>query len=317
MNRSCRLFLIPLLFLSLFASAQEQDSSAVQQTVVVRDSSTKKETAYDRLMRDSVTKRPVFKDTTQHWVFNPSQPLSWQVLRQHPYYGFGSKATATQKAPVKSNFNDILFYSLVALLLIFAFLRHAFGKYFNDLFRLFFRTTLKYRQIREQLMQTPLPSLLLNGFFVLSAGMYASFLLIHFQLINREDFWIYFFYSCLGLSAIYLIKFLGLKVIGWIFNMRDAADAYIFVVFVINKVIGVFLLPFLVMLAFMTGYGYTLAVVLSWFGIAGLLLYRFILTYSAVRNQVRFNPFHFFLYLCAFEIAPVLLIYKALLVFFN
>ena len=206
---------------------------------------------------------------------------------------------------------------MVGLLLIFAFLKQAFAKYFNDLFRLFFRTTLKYRQIREQLMQTPLPSLLLNTFFVICGGLYIGFLLIHFELIAPEEYWLYAFYGSMALIVIYLVKFLGLKVLGWIFNMQDAADSYIFVVFVINKVIGVFLLPFVIMLAFMTGTGYEIALILSWFGIGALLLYRFILTFAAVRNQVRLNPFHFLLYLIAFEIAPLLLIYKLLLVFFQ
>ncbi|HEX2628928.1 MAG TPA: DUF4271 domain-containing protein, partial [Chitinophagaceae bacterium] len=146
---------------------------------------------------------------------------------------------------------DLLFYVLIAMLLVFAFLRNAFAKYFSDLFRLFFRTTLKQRQIRDQLMQTPLPSLLFNGFFVVSVGLYADFMLVHFKLISRHDFWEYYFYCCAGLAAIYLVKFAGLKVLGWIFNLRDAADSYIFVVFVVNKVVGIFLLPFLVMIAFM------------------------------------------------------------------
>ena len=203
------------------------------------------------------------------------------------------------------------------MLLVFAFLRNAFAKYFSDLFRLFFRTTLKQRQIRDQLMQTPLPSLLFNGFFVVSVGLYADFMLVYFKLIVRHDFWNYYFYCCAGLAAIYLVKYAGLKVMGWIFNLRDAADSYIFVVFVVNKVVGIFLLPFLVMIAFMGEPGYTIAVVSSWVGVGSLIGYRFILSYAAVRNQVRFNPFHFFLYLCAFEIAPLLLIYKLLLVFFQ
>ena len=141
--------------------------------------------------------------------------------------------------------------------------------------------------------------------------------MIHFELIAPEEYWLYAFYGSMALIVIYLVKFLGLKVLGWIFNMQDAADSYIFVVFVINKVIGVFLLPFVIMLAFMTGTGYEIALILSWFGIGALLLYRFILTFAAVRNQVRLNPFHFLLYLIAFEIAPLLLIYKLLLVFFQ
>jgi hypothetical protein len=56
---------------------------------------------------------------------------------------------------------------------------------------------------------------------------------------------------------------------------------------------------------------------LSWCLLIGLLAYRIILTFAAVRNQVKVNPFHFFLYLCAFEIAPLLLVYKGLLLFFR
>ncbi|HET9431778.1 MAG TPA: DUF4271 domain-containing protein [Chitinophagaceae bacterium] len=266
-------------------------------------------------LADSFSLRPIIKDSG--WVLVDSIPLAIQILRQHPYFGFGSKPTALSPVYKKPPGKELLFYALIALLLLFAFLRQAFTKYYNDLFRLFFRTTLKYRQIREQLMQTPLPSLLLNGFFVLVGGMYISLLLIHFNLIGSDEFWLYTMYACLGLAGIYFLKFLGLKLIGWIFNLRDAADSYIFIVFVINKVLGVFLLPFIVMLAFMSGTGYTIALMLSWFGVGALFLYRYILTYAAVRNQVRFNPFHFFLYICAFEIAPLLLIYKLLLVFFQ
>ncbi|HYM94598.1 MAG TPA: DUF4271 domain-containing protein, partial [Chitinophagaceae bacterium] len=208
-------------------------------------------------------------------------------------------------------------YVLIFLLLIFAFFRLLFPKYFNDLFRLFFRTTLKQRQIREQLMQTPLPSLLFNCFFVATTALYFDFLLIHFKLTPINDFWLMYLYCGIGLSVIYLGKFLGLKFSGWVFNMEEATDAYIFIIFIVNKVIGIFLLPFLVLLAFAGGNIYLVALAVSLSGIAILLAYRFILSYNAVRNQIKVNLFHFFLYICAFEIVPLLLIYKTLLFFFR
>lgn len=263
---------------------------------------------------DSVSRRP---KTEELWRIDSSRPFSEQVAMRHPYLGFGSKPLVNRSDRKVYEGKELLFYALIALLLIFALLRNTFAKYFNDLFRLFFRTTLKQRQIRDQLMQTPLPSLLFNVFFIISAGLYADFLLLHFELISKAEFWLYFVYCCLGLSAIYFVKFMGLKVLGWLFNMKEGANSYIFVVFIMNKVIGIFLLPFVIMLAFMQGPSYSVALVLSWVGVGALLIYRFILTYAAVRNQVKFNPFHFFLYLCAFEIAPLLLIYKLLLVFFQ
>jgi Domain of unknown function (DUF4271) len=289
-------------------------------TIPQTDSLLRQDTAFikDSLlaiqMNDSVCRKPI---NLPLWELDSSLPISVQILQHHPYFAFGSEPITPGSMILKFEGKEVMFYVLVAFLLVFAFLRSAFGKYLNDLFRLFFRTTLKQRQIREQLMQTPLPSLLLNGFFIISGGLYIDFLLVYFGLIEKEAFWLYFLYSCLGLSVIYLVKFVGLKVLSWIFNMREAVDSYIFIVFIINKVIGIFLLPFLIMLAFMEGNGYYIALISSWFGVGALVCYRFILTYAAVRNQVRFNPFHFFLYLCAFEIAPLLLIYKLLLVFFK
>lgn len=215
------------------------------------------------------------------------------------------------------NSKDILFYLVVLLFILFAVIQRAFPKYFNDLFRLFFRTTIKQRQIREQLIQTPLPSLLLNAFYMISAGLYTSFMMQHFGLNPVGNFWLMFLYCTLGLSVAYFVKYAGLKICGWLFNLEEAADAYIFIVFIINKMIGILLLPFLLVLAFSLGDVYSTGLTLSWCLVGALLGYRLILTYGAVRNQVKVNPFHFFLYLCAFEIAPLLLVYKALLIFLR
>ncbi len=166
-------------------------------------------------------------------------------------------------------------------------------------------------------METPLPSILLNGFFVVTASLYISFLLQHFKINPVDNFWLMFLYCIAGLSGIYFIKFIGLKISGWLFNTQEAANTYIFIVFIINKMIGILLLPFLILLAFTSGDLYSIGMTVSWCMVAGLLGYRIILTFGGVRNQVKVNLFHFFLYILAFEIAPLLLIYKGLLLFFR
>jgi hypothetical protein len=262
-----------------------------------------------------ISKRPM-SDTS--WAFqtgsNESFPrMTSEILAHHPWLGFTAKPISIRAEVRRSSGKELMFYSLIAFLILYALLRRAFPKYYNDLFRLFFRTTLKQRQIKEQLMQTPLPSLLMNGFFILSAGLYIGFILQHYNINPVGNFWLLCLYCCIGLSVAYFAKFLGLKVSGWLFNMRDAADSYIFIVFVVNKMIGIMLLPFIFILAFTTGDLYLIGLNISFALIAGLLLYRFILTFASIRNQVKVNPFHFFLYLLAFEIAPLLLIYKLLL----
>lgn len=245
-----------------------------------------------------------------------STQFVWDILKHHPFLGFGASPNFLIRQETDMHHvtgKDWLFYLLVLLLILFSFLKNAFPKYFSDLFRVFFRTTLKQRQISEQLAQTPFPSLLLNGFFIVNAGLYISLLFNHYGINPADNFWLLFLYCCLGLAAIYFVKFIGLKIAGWLFSMKEATYSYIFIVFVVNKVIGIILFPFLILLAFSQGNVYAASLTISWCMLAGMLAYRVILTFAAIRNQVSINPFHFFLYLVAFEIAPLLLIYKALL----
>jgi hypothetical protein len=44
-----------------------------------------------------------------------------------------------------------------------------------------------------------------------------------------------------------------------------------------------------------------------------LFAYRFIVSFNPVRKEIKVRGIHFLLYLCAFELAPLLLIYKVLL----
>lgn len=303
--------------------AQSETDSLIgpaRDSLLVKDSTVRIDSVSPVLDVDSVSRMPQKNEKWATGLINivSTQQFSWELAKHNPYFGFSAPATPVHSSVRQFTNRDLLFYLLVGLLLVCAFLKASFSKYFNDLFRLFFRATLKQRQIKEQLMQTPLPSLLLNGFFVVSTGLYITFLLEHFGLNPLDNFWLLYFYCCLGLSVIYLVKFLGLKLSGWVFNLRETTDAYIFIVFIINKMIGILILPFLILLAFTSKGIYSIGITLSYCMVGALLIYRFILTFSTIRNQVKVNPFHFFLYLCAFEVAPLLLIYKALmLLFFN
>jgi hypothetical protein len=238
------------------------------------------------------------------------------AFAQNQFFDFASLPVAIRSDKKEFHGKELLFYTLIGLLLFFAFIRMSFPKYLLDLFRVAFRTTLKQRQISEQLIQAPLPSLLLNFFFCFTGGLYITFVLQHYHLAANYNFWLLYLYCFVALAVIYLIKFLSLKFFGWLFNIQATADGYIFIVFMINKIIGIYVLPFLILLAFTDNNIYEGAFIFSYLGVFALLVYRFILSYGLVQNQMRLNPFHFFLYLCAFEIVPLLLIYKALLLWF-
>ncbi|HWJ25527.1 MAG TPA: DUF4271 domain-containing protein, partial [Flavisolibacter sp.] len=212
---------------------------------------------------------------------------------------------------------EAIFYSIIALLIFFALIKNGFGRYVDDLFKTYFRTTIKQKQTKEQLQQNPLPSLLLNLFYVLSTGMFLALLLQYFKLGLEFNFWLLYLYCILGLVTIYIIKFVTLKFFGWIFQVSESTDAYIFIVFATNKIIGMALLPFLVMLAFTYGMINQAAMSLSIMVVLALIVYRFFISYFSIRRQISIGFFHFLLYLFAFEVIPLLLINKVLFSFLG
>lgn len=176
---------------------------------------------------------------------------------------------------------------------------------------------MRQQQIREQVLQLPLPSLALNFLFVISGGLYLTFLIHYFGYAPKADFWVLFGYCCLVLALIYLVKFCLLKCSGWVFHIQRATDTYIFVVFLTNKILGIFLLPFLVTLSFSGPLLSEIAITASLMMAAVFYLRRFLVSFAPIRKEIKVNGLHFFLYLCAFEIAPLLLIYKVLLTYLK
>jgi len=219
--------------------------------------------------------------------------------------------------PHRPEGKEWLFYALLGMVLGLALFRRFFPKYWSDLFRLFFRTTLRQRQLRDQLQLASLPSFLLNVFFFLSLSFYLSLFLTERGWNPVEGFWGLWGLLLLGLMGMYGIKWLGLQFAAWVFGEPQLGDDYSFLVFTVNKVMGLMLLPSVVVLAFGEGGVWQGALVFSWVLIGGLLLYRGYLTYRVVRRQAVVSPFHFFLYWLGFEVAPLLVLYRFLVGFFS
>ena len=208
-----------------------------------------------------------------------------------------------------------LFYYILGLSLLFGLLRLSYLRYFNDMFRVFFRTSLRVNQIREQLVQSGLQSLLFNLFFAVAAGTYVYLLIDYFEVsIQVPELFIPLITAGV-IALLYLGKYFFLLFSGWLFSMKPAAETYSFVVFLINKIIGIILLPFLFVIAFAERELAGVAITISLSIITALFLYRFLRAYGPVQSEIKVGRFHFFIFFLAFEIAPLLLIYKVILGF--
>ncbi|KYP15300.1 DUF4271 domain-containing protein [Flavihumibacter sp. CACIAM 22H1] len=237
----------------------------------------------------------------------------YKLLQSHPYLNFSAKGVYRTIQPKTVRGKEGVFYLLLGLLFLLALIKVSFGRYLENMFKVFFRASLKAKQIREQLLQTPLASLLLNAHFVAAAGLLATFILQERQVgADNPGFWELYLYSVGAIALIYLGKNFLLKFLGWSLRMTDTIDTYVFIVFLCNKVLGIFLLPLLLLMAFAGEPLATIAQTVSYVLVGVIFLYRYTSAYGFITRELRASRFHFFLYLCAFEVAPLLLIYKVL-----
>lgn len=211
---------------------------------------------------------------------------------------------------------DENFYLLCGLLLFLAFIKLVFSRYFKNLFKLFFEPSFRQKQTREQLSQNNLPSLLLNLFFIFSAATYVSFLLQYYHLVSM-GYWYVLLYTAASLLILYAGKFILLSFTGWIFDVKEATGAYIFAVYLINKILGVILIPFTLLIAFAQPLIISISITISLLIILLLYIYRYLVSFAPVRKEVKVSVLHFFLYICAFEIIPLLVIYKTLIIYLD
>ena len=272
-------------------------------------------------VNDSLAKQRVL-DSLQ--LDSTKRQLQQQILAARPDTGTYAKYLYSQYLPFqepalqqfsqerKRESQELLFYILTGLVGILAAIRLIFPKYFKNLFLLVMQTSVRQKQTREQLLQNNLASILLNFLFLASAGLYVSLLVQHKHWVNLP-FYQLVAYSCLLLLVVYLGKFLFLSFSGWVFNVNEATNAYTFIVFLVNKVLGILLIPFVLILTYSPEPIMQVATTIS-LGICSILfVYRYLIGFGAIRNNLKVSALHFFLYLCAVELLPLVLIYKLLL----
>ncbi len=240
-----------------------------------------------------------------------------KLLNENTYLNSRVEPVAILQQARARRGNTPIFYLLAGLLFLFGVIKTVYGRYFATLFRVFFNTSLRQSQLTDQLIQAKLPSLFFNLVFVIAGGIYA-FLLFHKMTnglqINR---WL-FILGCIGaFIGIYAVKFVVVKFIGLITGYNTEADTYIFIVFLINKIIGVCLLPIIVILAFSDKFLTNVVMILSLVFIGIIFLFRYVRSFSLLQHKLKVSRFHFLLYIFSLEILPLILIYKLVELFIT
>ena len=300
------LFCCCLLFSVLLYAQLPGDSTIGQQTTL--NDTLKKDST---LKIDSITAKPLVIIATPLSKYN--QTIEY-ALSQNLYLNTSSAPVSHSSKQMAVSFTDFIFYVILSTLLLLAFLRFFYTRYFNNLFRVFFNTSLRQSQLTDQLLQAQLASMLFNLFFVITGGLYIYFLLVHYKWVATDNAVLVIGASIFILTLIYLVKYLTLKFTGWLTGNKEVANTYLFIIFLINKILSVILLPFVILMAFAMPTLQSVAVTLSLLVIVLMFLLRFLRSFGLLQHKIKVSWFHFFLFIGGVELLPILLIYKGMVI---
>lgn len=199
---------------------------------------------------------------------------------------------------------SLLFWSLLFLSFLLAIAlninRSVTIKLYRSLLNLNFLSIL-YRESKEENL---LIYYLLYGLYFIGLSLFIYLSIIHFNGVKSP---VYILYISVFIVMIYALRHLSLKLIGSIYGVYKEADRYLFSIVISSCIMAIFLIPADFIIAFVNPALGRKCIWLIFIIFVILYIYRQFREILFSFNLWRQHIFHFLLYLCTFEIAPLVL----------
>ena len=195
---------------------------------------------------------------------------------------------------------------------VFVYLRVQYRKKFNELLRLFFSNRPINQITRDEYSINSRVSLGLMLIFIFCT----SFLIYH---LNQQHKWVELSYGYEFLcfikiativSLLFFAKVIVIRLLGEIFDKPELATEQVFHVFLFNQVLGLFLFPLATVVLFIPDYFKNFFIVITLVLTALIFAYRLLRGFGGYFTGSRLPVFYLFIYLCALEIIPLVVIIK-------
>ena len=215
--------------------------------------------------------------------------------------------------PINHEITDWFTVSLIMLVGFFTWFRVFYYRIFRQLFTAFFNITTTNQIVRDESVLLQRASLVLSviSYMLMGLFIYQLSIIQNWNIPYLQGGLMRFIFLSVAIAAAYSVKMISLRFFSSVFSLDRPVALYIFNIFLMVMMVGLLLLPVNILIA------YAPAFIRHWVigittGLIGLLfLYRLVRAAGIWTGIPGFSLFYLFLYLCAFEIAPLLIIWKA------
>jgi hypothetical protein len=217
--------------------------------------------------------------------------------------------------PIITNDKErFFFFAIGIMVLLFTSGVSLVGNYLNKSFQSFVYDNAFNQYYREQEGRGAAPYFVLYILFFINLGFFLVLLFDYYQVsIPIPSYYLQWLVFSTIAATLFLFKQFILILIRWIFPVESDIRRYIFLIIVFSIVIGTLLVPANLLIA----YGpdgskdYVLWGTIILIGLVYLL--RAIRGLFIANRQLLFHRFHFLLYICTVEIAPIAILVRLIL----
>ena len=152
--------------------------------------------------------------------------------------------------------------------------------------------------------------LALYTLFWINGGIFAFLLMSYFGVKSPYGQSVTFLLCIGGVAAVFILKHIVLYIIAHVFPIEKEMKTYNFIVLTAGVLLGLILMPLNVLIAY-SPMGLSEIFIYLTFGVIGLVyLVRSLRSLTIATPYLMENRFHFLLYLCTVEIAPLMILVK-------
>ena len=209
-----------------------------------------------------------------------------------------------------SDDKNFRFWLTITMLILLAIISSLYRNQLLRAFKAFGNENVMRMLQREKGTIAYLPYYVWFGFFIFNAGFYVYLLLQHQEVAVANSSFGMFSYALLGVGIIFSLKQLAIGAIGTIFPISKEAELYNMTITIFGIVMGILLVVLNLFLAYAPQDLLKIFVFSSFIFLGGIYIFRGLRGLSISSKFLGLHKFHFFIYLCTVEIAPVLILWK-------
>nr|WP_121269550.1 DUF4271 domain-containing protein [Pedobacter schmidteae] len=201
---------------------------------------------------------------------------------------------------------------IALLMVLFASLKISFSKQLQTIVQSFFSNRILNNLNKEDNLFTSWPFLLLFVQFGFTIGMFFYLVTQYYHMSFADSGFRFYLSISILIVVLYVLKIVLLRALGYLFNIQKPVNEYISILYLSYFNIALMFIPLVIAFALSPLKFGPYYIAISFILLTIVFVFQFIRAGVNILSHYRFSKVYLFLYFCALEICPILILIKAI-----